>query len=463
MLIRLSFILVFFSFLIKILAVFFTDFDLFGDEAQYWIWSKQLDTGYYSKPPLLMWIIGGVTFFFGNSFETLKMIPIIFYLFTGYVVFLLTFQIYKKRDLAIIVGVSFYLMPAVSFSSFLVSTDIILIFFWTLSLLYLLKIRKDPTLINFMLMGIFLGLSFLAKYAAIYFILSLFIFIVLDKKTKEVFFKNIFNSGAFILSFLLIFLPNIVWNIKNSWVTFSHTSDNAGLDRAGLHLMQGVEFLITQGIMIGPIVVVCFLFILKKINFKFEDKFLLSFSLPIFLIVFVESIVVRANANWAAVGIVAIYIFILSHTYNFSKKILALNNIINFIFCFILFFLITFSSNLKIFDRISGIEEFANILNNEHLNNKKYLVVEDRLLYSNLKYSLRKTDKIFLTPYSPNKKIKSHFQISNPVEQTFNNDFLFVGNPLSLNYLSNKKIVTKIKDYNIKFKKNPISVYEVNF
>ena len=28
----------------------YTNFDLFGDEAQYWVWSKDLNLGYYSNP-----------------------------------------------------------------------------------------------------------------------------------------------------------------------------------------------------------------------------------------------------------------------------------------------------------------------------------------------------------------------------------------------------------------------------
>ena len=34
----------------KITAVYFTEFSLYGDEAQYWLWSQTLDLGYYSKP-----------------------------------------------------------------------------------------------------------------------------------------------------------------------------------------------------------------------------------------------------------------------------------------------------------------------------------------------------------------------------------------------------------------------------
>ena len=42
---------------VKLVAVYYTKFNLFGDEAQYWIWSQSLDVGYYSKPPFLAWVI----------------------------------------------------------------------------------------------------------------------------------------------------------------------------------------------------------------------------------------------------------------------------------------------------------------------------------------------------------------------------------------------------------------------
>ena len=41
--------------------------DLFPDEAQYWVWSQQLALGYYSKPPLVAWLIAFTTGLFGDS------------------------------------------------------------------------------------------------------------------------------------------------------------------------------------------------------------------------------------------------------------------------------------------------------------------------------------------------------------------------------------------------------------
>src|SRR4051812_21223403 len=41
--------------------------DLYPDEAQYWLWSLSPDWGYFSKPPLIAWIIAATTALFGEG------------------------------------------------------------------------------------------------------------------------------------------------------------------------------------------------------------------------------------------------------------------------------------------------------------------------------------------------------------------------------------------------------------
>jgi hypothetical protein len=36
---------------VRLVALFATQLELYPDEAQYWLWSRTLDWGYYSKPP----------------------------------------------------------------------------------------------------------------------------------------------------------------------------------------------------------------------------------------------------------------------------------------------------------------------------------------------------------------------------------------------------------------------------
>ena len=146
-----NFILLSFCFLfvlIKIISISFTDFNLHGDEAQYWLWSKNLDYGYYSKPPLLAWVVHVICLVFGNSFFVIKMIPVGLYCITSYLIFILTNMLWKEKELALCAALVFFLMPAVVFSSFFLSTDILLVFFWLqLFLFYPSPIFPYPNLL----------------------------------------------------------------------------------------------------------------------------------------------------------------------------------------------------------------------------------------------------------------------------------------------------------------------------
>ena len=59
-----TFVILSLSLLIKLIAIYLTNFDLFGDEAQYWIWSQSLDFGYYSKPAYEKVFLNVVVLFF---------------------------------------------------------------------------------------------------------------------------------------------------------------------------------------------------------------------------------------------------------------------------------------------------------------------------------------------------------------------------------------------------------------
>src|SRR5579863_4914745 len=53
--------------LLRILWIASGTTDLYPDEAQYWLWSLKPDWGYYSKPPLIAWLIAGSTWLAGSD------------------------------------------------------------------------------------------------------------------------------------------------------------------------------------------------------------------------------------------------------------------------------------------------------------------------------------------------------------------------------------------------------------
>ncbi len=448
-------------FVVKMAAIYFTSFSLYGDEAQYWLWSQDLDLGYYSKPPLLAWFIYCYVGFFGDTFISLKTFPIIFYFFISFAVFGLCRSLSFSKNKSLLCAISFLIIPSASLSSFLISTDVVLLLFWTLSMYILLKTRNNPTNYNFILLGLFLGLAFLAKYAALYFLLSLLLMMMFDKKTFTAFQSNKSGSVLFFFSLIIVLAPNIWWNFTNGWATVFHTSDNANLRNLNLNLNEPLRFLGTQILMIGPLLFFFFIFFIKYFRFDFENKFLTIFSLPILIVVLVESFLVRANANWAAPALVSVFVLIFRLVDNKKTSLVVINFFFNYCVALFLFVLILISSNLKIFDRINGFNKFADEI--LLIVEDKDIAVSDRIIYSGISYYFRnKTNKIFM-PHNKNRPVSNHFQMSSPLKSDRKSDFFLIGSLGDVSYLLGDHKGTMVEEFDVLFSSGKIKLYEVSF
>ena len=448
-----------FLIIFKVAAIYFTNFSLYGDEAQYWLWSQKPDLGYYSKPPLLAWFLSGYLGLFGDSFLSIKTFPIAIYLFISYAIYNLCLNLSFNKKNAQFCAVSFLVIPAASLSSFLVSTDLLLLLFWTTGMVLLLKTIKNNSNLNFLLLGLIIGLGFLAKYAAIYFLLCLLMLLVLERKSLHSFIKNPVGVLVFLISFVTVLSPNILWNFNNGWITLSHTSDNANLQNLNLSIYEPIKFLGSQILMVGPFLFIFFIFFLKNFRLDYENKFLLIFSLPIILIVLVESFLVRANANWAAPALISIFIF-LFRLVN-KSSLLKINFIFNYLIAFLLFFSILNTSDNKVFDRITGVGKFSNNLSD--IIKEKDIVVSDRIIFSNIAYQFRNKENLVLMPYETGASITNHFQMSSALNVDRKNDFFLLGDLSNISYLTNKKKSKLIEEFDVPFSSEPLKLYEIYF
>ncbi len=66
-------------------------------------------------------------------------------------------------------------------------------------------------------------------------------------------------------------------------------------------------------------------------------------------------------------------------------------------------------------------------------------------------------------PHNPKNKISNHFQMSDPLNENFEEGFLFIGNESQLDYLKKNKKIKKVDSISVLFNKMPINVYEVTF
>ncbi len=446
---------------LKIIAAFYTSFSLYGDEAQYWLWSQKLDLGYYSKPPLLAWFLSGHTFLFGDSFFSLKMFPLMIYFVIFFAFYKLCLELNFSKNNSFVCSVCFLSIPAASVSSFLISTDLLLLLFWVLAMTTLLKIRTGKSLIDFVLFGGLLGLAFLAKYAAIYFLLSFLILVFVDNKTWLALKTNMIGLFVFVVMLLLVLFPNIYWNLINGWVTFSHTVDNTNLQNIDLNFYEPLKFLISQIIMLGPFMFLSFLYVSRSFRLDFENRFLLIFSFPIIFIVLAESYLVRANANWAAPALISLFILMFRLIAEKSNRLIKINFAANCLLGVFLFVSILASSNFKMFDRIRGVEIFVDEIVKKI--GEKDIVVADRILFSTMSYEMRNRPNNIYMPFKKGSVVTNHFQISSPLAQEHKNNFYLIGNISDVSYLLNENDIIFLKEFDVYFSSSKLKFYEVVF
>ena len=448
-------------FVLKVGAVFFTNFSLYGDEAQYWLWSQELDFGYYSKPPLLAWFLSAHIFLFGSSFFSLKMFPLLVYFFVFFTFYRLCLELNLSKNNSVVCSIGFLSIPAVSVSSFLISTDLLLLLFWGLAMIFVLKIKTNGSLINFILLGVFLGLAFLAKYAAIYFLLSFSILVLIDNGMLLTLKKNKVRFFVFVLTFLLVVFPNIYWNINNGWVTLYHTADNTNLKNLDLNFYEPLKFLISQIFMLGLVLFLSFLYMLRSFRLDFENRYLLIFSLPIVFIVLIESFLVRANANWAAPALVSFFILMYRLVAASSNRLIVINFAANCLVGVFLFVSILISSNLEMFERIRGVDGFVSEV--VKIVGDNDIVVTDRILFSSMSYEMRDKPNNIYMPFKKGGDITNHFQMSSPLNQARNNNFYLIGSKSDISYLINENEINFLKEFDVSFSSSKLKFYEVVF
>ena len=443
--------------LLRIILNIHIDLPLHFDEAQYWDWSQNLDWGYFSKPPLLAFLIRVVTELCGNGENCIRSLSPFLHFLTSLIIFYSVHLLTKNFKKALLGSFLYLLMPGISFSSFLISTDVPLLLFSSLIALCIIKVfnSRKNTFLLFCLLGLFFALGFLSKYAIFYLLLSFLFSTLIDKECRRFFFNKSFLLSIIII--IILIFPNLIWNYNNEFVTLSHTASNANLSHIKINIFQGITFLLSQIFIFG---VIPFLFLFKKTlslqRYNTIQKiFLITFILPIF-IVFLLAIFSRANANWAVVGYPFACILLptlLNSKKNFMNNMFILNQLtFSTIIVISIFFLPIF--NLDPFANIKHIKPLSNIIKNEITNrNNIALMADDREDYAQLLYYLKNID-IKKAKWNGDIKIDDHYELTTDHNDLKGYDVLLVTRTRPTPTMESKATSTeKVNSFNFKTNK----------
>ncbi len=194
-------------------------FDLAADEAQYWDWSRHLDLGYYSKPPLIAYLIKGLTKLGGHSPWSIRSGAVLLSVGSAAFLYLLTWRISGKERTALLAVVLTLAMPATWAGSILMTIDPLLAFFW-IAAMYCFHRAVAEGRYWWIATGLMLGGGLLSKYTMAVLLLSFAAYLLLvDRRWLR-------KPGPYLaLAIAAISMSGVLyWNWRHDWISFRHTA-----------------------------------------------------------------------------------------------------------------------------------------------------------------------------------------------------------------------------------------------
>ncbi len=262
------------------------------DEAYYWVWSHHPQLSYYDHPPFVSWIMA-----LGQPFEKLFSLVRLPAILIGQITFGLWLQILKDKfsiKQLVFFSLLYLLFPLTGPGSLIVTPDLPLLFFWTLSFFIFTRWLQHQSLRLTIALGLSLGLGFLSKYNMVLF----FIFALIAVFTERISYKKwLPQIPVLLLFFILGSLPVWLWNYQNDFLSFTFQIKH-GTGAKAWNPEWTLTYLLGQILLLTPFGV----WALCKGKIRKEFRVYWIFALGPLVFFFLTSFKGRVEANWPLVA-----------------------------------------------------------------------------------------------------------------------------------------------------------------
>lgn len=286
-----------------------TELSLASDEAHYWDWSRHLDWCYYSKGPLVAWLIRASCWLWGADVMPAVRLPAVVCNFLTLLgIYVLVYRIFRNARFALIALIAAHTLPFLHVGGLLMTIDAPYTCAWTWAVVISHVILFSPNrrgLIWWCLLGLVVAIGVLAKHNMALFVPSLGLFLLLSSEHR----KELLRPGFWIMTIVGGVIgggPILWWNAQHDWVTFLHVGTQAvGTNAETLRWIGPIEFLATQaGLLMGIWMVLMGIGFYQVIrdylrkSVQPQQLFLVCLALPMLLICLAFSFKVRIEPNW---------------------------------------------------------------------------------------------------------------------------------------------------------------------
>jgi 4-amino-4-deoxy-L-arabinose transferase-like glycosyltransferase len=426
----------------RALALYFGGLDLYVDEAQYWTWAQHLDWGYYSKPPVIAALIAGTTAVCGDGPFCVKSGALLLYPAVTLLLWACARRLFGAR-VAFWSALTFVLLPGVSLSSLIISTDVPFFLFWTAALYAYLRAIEDDGWGWWLAAGLAAGLGLLTKYTMVIFALSVFLHLATVPALRRHLRRPQLYAALAVAA--LVFAPNLRWNAQHGWPTLHHTADISHLNGdAGLHWNHLGDFLGGQFAVMGPLLFGAWigLTLWRPSGWWRDERYrlLACFALPFLGLISVQALVGRANANWGAMAYVTATIFVVAQllrdepAQRWRPRLLAAGILFNALLMPVAYHFDAWTSLLQVqltartdpFKRVRGWAEFgrqAQVLHAQFPD--ALLLADERDVIAELMYYMH-PHPLDTVLWNPGHAVDSQYALTTTMDDKHGRDFLYI-------------------------------------
>ncbi|MBI5237949.1 MAG: glycosyltransferase family 39 protein [Deltaproteobacteria bacterium] len=284
--------------------------DLSPDEAHYWEWSRRLALSYYSKGPLMAYVIAFFTALFGDTAFGVRAGAVVFSAAFPYLAYLLGIETSAGEKAGFYAALAVNAVPLFSIGSILMTTDVLLIFFWLASV-YSVNRAVSGRAGWWYAAGVFSGLGFLAKYSMALIYPCVFSFLLFSIKERGWLKRK--EPYLALLIGLVVSSPVLIWNIQNGLVTMKHTLGQIQGGEGAGSIISFLEFTASQAGLLTPFILAVLIYGMwrsLKSGLKEKDSGLLLIfftSAPVLTFFLIKSLHAKVQANWAAISYAALF------------------------------------------------------------------------------------------------------------------------------------------------------------
>jgi hypothetical protein len=272
-------------FIINLLQAYFTG--LHSDESYYWMYSQNLDWGYFDHPPMAaLWI------YLGHLFLPGELGVRIFIILLSTITFALILNELNEREDHFFLGIFVLSFPLLHthIAGFIALPDVPLLLFTFLFILLYRKFLVKQEAVTAILLGLVAASMIYSKYHA-------FLVIGLTVLSNLKLLRSKFFWLAAAVTIVLL-VPHIYWQFENGFPTFRYHL----VERAKpLRLKHITDNLLNQLIMAGPLTGILVFWKLFKFRIKNAfDRMLVFNIIGFYAVLFIMSFKNRIEAHWTA-------------------------------------------------------------------------------------------------------------------------------------------------------------------